>query len=66
MKPQDVKKYFGSGYGFRKETGMSAATLGNWLEWGYVPFVSQKKIEKITNKELKAVWYDEELERHEY
>lgn len=56
MKPKEVKKYFKTQYNFRKVTGMSAATLGNWLKWGYVPEASQLKLERITNGDLKAEW----------
>lgn len=56
MKPKEVKKYFKTQYNFRKETGMSAASLGNWLKWGFIPEPSQLKLERITNGELKAEW----------
>lgn len=35
---------------------MSAASLGNWLKWGFIPEPSQLKLERITNGELKAEW----------
>jgi hypothetical protein len=56
MSPKEVKKYYRTQYNFHKETGMSAMSLCNWLKWGYVPFLSQKKIEELTNGTLKAVW----------
>lgn len=56
MKPKDVKKYYKSLYKFRKLTGMSTATLANWLKWGYVPEASQYKIERITKGQLKTEW----------
>jgi hypothetical protein len=56
MKPKEVKKFFKTQYNFHKVTGMSAATLGNWLRWGFVPEASQLKIERITNGVLKAEW----------
>lgn len=62
MTPSEVKKYFKSGYNFRKLTGMSDNTMHNWIKLGYVPFVSQKHIEKITNGALVATWNDKELE----
>lgn len=58
MTPKEVKKYFKTQYNFHKVTGMSAATLGNWLRWGFVPETSQLKIERITNGALKADWDD--------
>ena len=65
MTPKDVRKFFKTGYNFRKLTGMSDNTMHNWLAAGYVPFVSQKKIEKVTNGLLVAVWDDKELESRE-
>jgi len=58
MTIQELKEYFKSGYGFRKATNMSDSSYCNWMKWGYIPFASQKKIEKITGGELKAVWVD--------
>lgn len=56
MTPDDVKDFYGTGYAFNKATGMSAASLGNWLRWGFVPTFSQLKLEKLTDKKLKAEW----------
>lgn len=56
LKPDDVKRYYGSQYNFRKLTGMSTATLGNWLKWGYVPEDAQYKLERLTKGELKTEW----------
>lgn len=58
MKPDEVKKFYGSGYKFAKSTGMSQSSLGNWIRWGYVPIKSQFMLEKITNGKLKANWFD--------
>lgn len=58
MTPDQVKKKYGSLYRFSKETKMSCCSLSNWLKWGYVPIMSQKKLEKITNGELKSSWDD--------
>lgn len=54
MTPADVKNYFGNGYKFNKLTKMSASTLANWLEWGYVPLLAQLKLQKLTNGKLTA------------
>ncbi len=62
MKPEDVKRHFNTGYNFRKKTGMSDNTLHNWVKWGYVPYCSQKWVEKVTNNELVAEWDEKELE----
>lgn len=56
MKPEDVKKYYGSQYKFNKITGMSVCTLGNWLKWGYVPEDAQYKLERLTGGKLKTEW----------
>lgn len=56
MSPKEVKKYYKTQYNFHKETGMSAASLGNWIKWGYVPLLSQLKLEKITQGKLKSDW----------
>lgn len=61
MKPSDVRQYYGSSYNFRKQTKMSGTSLQNWVRWGFVPFVSQKKIEELTNGKLVAVWDEKEL-----
>lgn len=65
MTPKDVKDFFKSGYRFGKATKMSDSSLVNWFKWGYVPYLSQKKLEKLTNGALKAVWDEDELKRHE-
>jgi len=56
MTPEEVKKYYKSTYGFRKDTGMSCSSLVNWLKWGRVPLLSQLKLEKMTQGELRADW----------
>ncbi len=57
MSPDEIKKYYGdSCYIFHKKTGMSAASLCNWLRWGYVPFTSQAKLQQLTKGGLKATW----------
>jgi hypothetical protein len=50
----DVLKYFGNGYGFEKSTGLSHANINYWTKLGYIPIVSQMKIEKRTDGALKA------------
>jgi hypothetical protein len=58
MKPEEVLKYFKSPHYFGKETDMSGRSLWNWLEWGFIPYKSQKKIEEHTKGKLIAVWED--------
>lgn len=56
MTPDDVYNFYGSQYRFRKETGMSNSTLGNWLKNGFVPEDAQYKIERLTQGKLKTQW----------
>jgi hypothetical protein len=56
MTPEEVEKYYGSQYNFRKVTGMSQCTLGNWLRNGFVPLNAQCKLELLTKGELKTEW----------
>jgi hypothetical protein len=65
MKPRDVKEYFKTGYKFSRATKMSDNSMHNWIKWGYVPYVSQKKLEIITDGDLVAEWDPKELERRE-
>lgn len=60
VKPKDVKDYYGSQYNFRKVTGMSVSTLGNWLKWGFVPEDAQYKLERLTKGKLKTEWTKDE------
>ncbi len=63
MTPDDVVKYFGNGYQFKKRTKMSDCSYRNWIKWGYIPEGSQYKIERLTKGALKAEWADkDELE----
>ncbi|HWW39657.1 hypothetical protein [Pedobacter sp.] len=57
MRPKEVYRYYKSSYAFNKETGMSRATLGNWLKWGYVPLKSQVKLQRLTKNDLMAEWH---------
>jgi hypothetical protein len=56
MTAEDVIKYYRTQYNFNKVTKMAAATLRNWIKWGYVPEASQYKLERLTNGELKTEW----------
>lgn len=60
MNPNEVRKYFKTGYNLKMTTGMSDNNLNNWDKLGYIPFKSQKKIEHLTKGELKAVWDEKE------
>ena len=56
MKPEEVLKHYGNKYQFKKLTGLSASSLGNWLKWGYIPEGSQHKLERISKGALKTEW----------
>lgn len=62
MTPENVRDYYGTRYKFNKITSMSENSLHNWLKSGHVPFISQKRLERLTKGDLKAVWDDKELE----
>lgn len=54
MTVDDVIKYYGSSYKFHKQTPFSHGAFFQWKKKGRVPLLSQLKIEKLTNGELKA------------
>ncbi len=54
MTPDEVLKKYRSIHHFHKKTGMSHSSLANWINQGYVPIDSQRKIEAISGGELKA------------
>ena len=56
MKPEDIKKHYGSNYRFSKETGYAPNTLRYWIRLGYVPEEAQYKMERITNGLFKTQW----------
>lgn len=56
MTPDDLYKFYGSGYKFSKETGISTSSFYNWRKWGKVPEDAQYKIERITEGKLKTQW----------
>ena len=64
MKPEDVRNLYKTCYRFRAHTKMSANSFTNWNKWGFIPFKSQKKLEKLTNGALKAVWEDRDETRN--
>ncbi len=56
MTPDEVKEYYGNGYRFHKQTGMSQATFLNWKRQGHIPVQSQARLQQLTKGELKASW----------
>ena len=61
MTPTEVIKHYDDVMNFQRLTKMSRNSLNNWIAWGYVPFVSQKKLECISRGALRAVWDDKEI-----
>ena len=54
MTIKDLQDYYKNSYQFRKATGMSDSSFQNWLRWGFIPIVSQFKIEALTCGALRA------------
>ena len=54
MTLEDIIEYFGSGYRFERATGLSHTNLIHWRKRGYIPLVSQRKIEERTEGALKV------------
>jgi hypothetical protein len=63
MTIDELKEYFGSSYHFKKVTGMSASSFLNWCNWGYIPVVSQIKLERLTGGKLKADFSQVEVKK---
>ena len=54
MTLKEVKDYYKSSYAFQIQTGMKHGNWYNWNKKGYIPLLSQLRLEKLTNGELKA------------
>ena len=54
MTLEDIKTYFGPAYQLHKKTGMSRACYKNWQMKGYIPILTQMKIQELTGGELRA------------
>jgi hypothetical protein len=54
MKFEDIKNYYKTGCNFMRETGISYQSYCNWRNNGYIPILSQMKIEALTGGILKA------------
>lgn len=54
MTLDDIKKYFGSSYKFSQATGMAHTNFVNWHRKGFVPYLTQGKIERFTGGALVA------------
>lgn len=54
MTIDDVLTYYRTGYNMRKVTGLSASNVVHWKKKGYIPIVTQMKLEVLTKSALKA------------
>lgn len=54
MTIEEVMDYFEGGRSFHYLTGLSEISYRNWVKAGYVPIVSQMKLERITDGALKC------------
>lgn len=54
MTIEDLKNVYENGNKFQLATGMPHGTYHNWMRYGYIPILSQLKLEKITGGILKA------------
>ena len=54
MTLEEIRKYFVTGYKFSQITGMTHTNFTNWKRKGYVPILTQNRIEQITGGQLKA------------
>lgn len=51
---EQVKEYYGTSYNFEKETDMSHTNFVTWAMRGYIPYASQRRLERLTKGKLKA------------
>ena len=54
MTIQELKDYYKTSYAFNRATKMSHSSYQNWCEWGFIPIVSQMRLELLTLGKLKA------------
>ena len=54
MTLDEIKQYFGTGYQFEKRTGWAHTNYTYWKRKGYIPMLTQSKLERLTNGDLKA------------
>jgi len=64
MTLDDLIKFYGSGYQFELQTKMSHANFVYWRKKGYVPILTQLRIEALTKGALKAQFNDNEKCKH--
>lgn len=54
MKVEDVLAHYRTAYNFSKVSKMSINNIYNWRNMGYIPIVSQIRLEVISEGALKA------------
>lgn len=54
MRLKDVLDHYGNIYRFERDSGMSHNSYYNWARRGYIPIVSQIKLERLTEGKLQA------------
>ena len=54
MRLKDLKQHYRNSYEFERATGLSHVNWSNWAKRGYIPIISQMRIEKITRGVFKA------------
>lgn len=54
MTIDEVMAYYGTAYYLEKKTGISHNTVTNWKRIGYIPIITQMKIESLTLGKLEA------------
>ncbi len=64
MTLDDIKNHFGSGYQFERITKMSHVNYVHWNRYGFIPIVSQMRLEKLTGGTLKASFEHAEGSQH--
>lgn len=58
MTLDEIKKHFGTAFDFHLETGMSHVNYYNWADYGFIPMLTQVKLQELTNGALKADYKD--------
>lgn len=54
MTLEEIKNHFGTARNFMMKTGMCHSNFHKWQKKGYVPRLTQQRIEEITQGLLKA------------
>ena len=54
MTIDELLNMYGSGYKFSKQTGISTNSFYAWKARGFIPIVSQMKIQELTEGKLRA------------